>query len=88
MKAWPRCGLPGVVEYSPDWLERTAMGWLVDADGLYELLVRLSKDAPGLPLSSPRTGVRLRTTSTPRALLTILSESVTCTSTSQRLRAP
>jgi beta-glucosidase len=46
----PRCGLPGVVEYSPDWLERTAMGWLVDADGLYELLMRLSKDAPGLPL--------------------------------------
>jgi beta-glucosidase len=44
------CGAPGVVEYRPDWLERTAMGWLVDPDGLYELLVRLSKDAPGLPL--------------------------------------
>ena len=26
------------------------MDWLVDADGLYELLMRLSKDAPGLPL--------------------------------------
>ncbi len=46
----PRCGLPGVVEYSPGWLERTAMGWIVDADGLHDLLVRLSKDAPGLPL--------------------------------------
>ncbi len=46
----PRRGLPGVVEYSPDWLERTAMGWLVDADGLHALLVRLSEDAPGLPL--------------------------------------
>jgi beta-glucosidase len=46
----PRCGLPGVVEYSPDWLERTAMGWLVDPDGLYELLIRLSKDTSGLPL--------------------------------------
>jgi beta-glucosidase len=45
-----RSGLPGVVEYSPDWLERTAMGWIVDADGLYDLLTRLSKDAPGLPL--------------------------------------
>jgi beta-glucosidase len=45
-----RTGVPGVVEYRPDWLERTAMGWLVDADGLYELLMRLSKDAPGLPL--------------------------------------
>jgi beta-glucosidase len=38
------------VEYSPDWLDRTDMGWIVDADGLYDLLTRLSKDAPGLPL--------------------------------------
>jgi beta-glucosidase len=45
-----KAGLPGVVEYRPPSLERTAMGWLVDADGLYELLMRLSKDAPGLPL--------------------------------------
>jgi beta-glucosidase len=42
--------LPGVVEYAPAGLERTPMGWLVDPEGLYELLVRLSKDAPGLPL--------------------------------------
>jgi beta-glucosidase len=42
--------LPGVVEYAPDGLERTPMGWLVDPEGLYELLVSLSKDAPGLPL--------------------------------------
>jgi beta-glucosidase len=46
----PRCDLPGVVEYGPDWLERTDMGWIVDADGLYDLLTRLSKDAPGLAL--------------------------------------
>ena len=26
------------------------MGWLVDPDRLYELLIGLSKDAPGLPL--------------------------------------
>ena len=45
-----RTGLPGVVEYRPPSLEQTAMGWLVDADGLYELLMRLSKDAPDLPL--------------------------------------
>ena len=45
-----RYGLPGVVEYRPEELERTAMGWLVDPEGLYELLMRLSKDAPGLPL--------------------------------------
>jgi beta-glucosidase len=45
-----KCAVPGVVEYRPGRLERTAMGWLVDADGLYDLLVRLSKDAPDLPL--------------------------------------
>jgi beta-glucosidase len=42
--------LPGVVEYAPEGLERTPMGWLVDPEGLYELLMDLSKDAPGLPL--------------------------------------
>ncbi|MFJ5229247.1 GH1 family beta-glucosidase [Kitasatospora sp. NPDC088391] len=29
---------------------RTAMGWPVDADGLYELLTRLRDDLPGVPL--------------------------------------
>ncbi len=45
-----RCELPGVVEYQPAELERTPMGWLVDADGLYDLLIQLSDAAPGLPL--------------------------------------
>jgi beta-glucosidase len=45
-----RGGVPGVVGYRPDTLDRTPMGWLVDPDGLYELLMRLSKEAPGLPL--------------------------------------
>jgi beta-glucosidase len=45
-----RSGVPGVVEYRPEELERTAMGWLVDADGLYEILLQVSKQAPGLPL--------------------------------------
>jgi beta-glucosidase len=45
-----RGGVPGVVGYRPDTLDRTPMGWLVDPDGLYELLLRLSEDAPGLPL--------------------------------------
>jgi beta-glucosidase len=40
----------GVVEYYPDGMELTNMDWLIDPDGLYQLLVRLSKDAPGLPL--------------------------------------
>jgi beta-glucosidase len=47
----PMPGITGpVVHYSPDGMERTPMGWLIDPDGLYELLLRLSADAPGLPL--------------------------------------
>jgi beta-glucosidase len=45
-----RCELPGVVEYRPAGRDRTPMGWVVDPDGLYDLLLRLSADAPGLPL--------------------------------------
>ena len=46
----PLAGIDGVVKYRPDGMARTAMDWLVDPEGLYELLLRLSKDAPGLPL--------------------------------------
>jgi beta-glucosidase len=46
----PLPGIRGAVEYRPDGMEQTPMGWLVDPEGLYELLLRLSKDAPGLPL--------------------------------------
>ncbi len=45
-----RCQVPGVVEYLPEDLERTNMGWLVDASGLHQILVEVSKQAPGLPL--------------------------------------
>jgi beta-glucosidase len=45
-----RCAVPGVVEYMPDQLERTTMGWLVDPGGLHQLLLDLSRQAPGLPL--------------------------------------
>jgi beta-glucosidase len=45
-----RSEVPGVVEYRPDELERTTMGWLVDADGLYDILQEVAKQAPGLPL--------------------------------------
>ena len=40
----------GVVHYQPEDMEQTNMRWLIDPEGLYELLLRLSKDAPGLPL--------------------------------------
>jgi beta-glucosidase len=45
-----RSGVAGVVEYRPDWLERTTMNWLVDADGLHEILLEVSEQADGLPL--------------------------------------
>jgi beta-glucosidase len=40
----------GVVEYYPQEMELTNMDWLIDPDGLYQLLVKLAADAPGLPL--------------------------------------
>ena len=40
----------GVVEYYPQEMELTNMDWLIDPDGLYQLLVRLAADAPWLPL--------------------------------------
>ena len=45
-----RCELPGVVEYRPADLDRTPMGWLIDPDGLYDLLLEVGDQAPGLPL--------------------------------------
>ena len=47
----PQNGISGsVVAFRPNGLEQTNMGWLIDPDGLYQLLLRVSKDAPGLPL--------------------------------------
>jgi beta-glucosidase len=43
-------GLDGIVQFDPAELEHTNMGWLIDPEGLYDLLMRMSKDAPGLPL--------------------------------------
>jgi beta-glucosidase len=45
-----RGALPGVVEYRPAGLDRTPMGWLVDPQGLYDVLLELSGQVPGLPL--------------------------------------
>jgi beta-glucosidase len=45
-----RCQVPAVVEYLPEHLERTNMGWLVDPSGLHQILVEVSRQAPGLPL--------------------------------------
>jgi beta-glucosidase len=45
-----RSRVPGVVEYRPDHLERTTMGWLVDPGGLHQILMQISGQAPGLRL--------------------------------------
>jgi len=47
---YARCQVPGVVEYEPEELERTSMGWLVDPSGLHQILTEVSQRAPGLPL--------------------------------------
>ncbi|MFJ7156641.1 GH1 family beta-glucosidase [Streptomyces sp. NPDC101118] len=44
---WPAAD--GVSFHQPPG-ERTAMGWSVDATGLYDLLMRFTREAPGLPL--------------------------------------
>ena len=41
---------PGGTFVQPSHLPVTAMGWLVDPDALHDLLVRVSEDAPGVPL--------------------------------------
>jgi len=41
---------PGFVEYLPPERPQTVMGWLVEPDGLYEILTRLHRESRGLPL--------------------------------------
>ncbi len=64
-----RGSVPGVVGYAPETLERTPMGWLVDADGLYELLLRLHADAPGLPLYITENGCAAEDYITPEGVV-------------------
>ena len=46
----PVPGYPGLVNYMPPELPRTIMDWSVEPDGLYDVLMRLRVEAPGLPL--------------------------------------
>jgi len=46
----PLADHPGVVTYLPDGLPHTIMGWIVEPDGLYDVLRALDREAPGLPL--------------------------------------
>jgi len=44
-------GMPGVVAVKPEHLPRTSQGWLVDPEGLYDLLVTVAGEIPpGCPI--------------------------------------
>jgi beta-glucosidase len=47
----------------------TAMGWLVDPEGLHELLVRLGTEAPGLPLYITENGAATHDYVTPEGVV-------------------
>jgi beta-glucosidase len=46
----PLSGHPGLVTYQPPEMPRTVTDWLVEPDGLYDVLMRLRAEADGLPL--------------------------------------
>jgi beta-glucosidase len=46
----PIAGHPGVVDYVPPELPRTIMDWIIEPEGLYDVLKGLEEEAPGLPL--------------------------------------
>jgi beta-glucosidase len=50
-------GYPGAVAVTKDEIERTDMGWAIDASGLYDLLVQLHGQAPQLPLYVTENGM-------------------------------
>ena len=78
----PQGGDPGPRrEFRPDGLEQTTMGWPIDPDGLYDLLLRLSTDAPGLPLYVTENGCAAEDYVNPEGTSTTSSGSTTCTCT-------
>jgi beta-glucosidase len=46
----PVPGHPGLVNYFPPELPQSIMGWLIEPDGLYDVLMRINAQAPGLRL--------------------------------------
>jgi beta-glucosidase len=43
-------GEEGFVRVQPSGLDKTAMDWLVEPDSIYDLMIRLRDEAPGLPV--------------------------------------
>jgi beta-glucosidase len=50
---WPACES---VEFRDPGLPTTAMGWPIDGEGIYELLIRLYRDYPATPLAVTENG--------------------------------
>jgi beta-glucosidase len=50
-------GYPGAVSVLKDGIERTAMGWPIDASGLYDLMIQLHNRAPHLPIYVTENGM-------------------------------
>jgi beta-glucosidase len=50
-------GYPGAVSVLRDGVPRSAMGWPIDASGLYDLLLKLHARVPGLPLYVTENGM-------------------------------
>jgi beta-glucosidase len=65
----PLPGIRGVVTYRPAGMEQTPMGWLIDPEGLYELLLRLAKDAPELPVFITENGCAAEDYVTPEGVV-------------------
>jgi beta-glucosidase len=57
------------VHVRPDGMPVTAMGWLVDPEGLHELLLRLAVEAPGLPLYITENGAACYDYVTPEGIV-------------------
>jgi beta-glucosidase len=51
--AWPGCD---GVQFPEQPGPRTAMGWKIDADGLHEIVARVAREQPGLPLMVTENG--------------------------------
>jgi beta-glucosidase len=50
-------GYPGTVSVIAEGIERSSMGWPIDASGLYDLLVQLHQQSPDLPLYVTENGM-------------------------------
>jgi beta-glucosidase len=80
----PLAGHPGVVNFVPPELPRTAMGWIVEPDGRMTRCGRSTARPRACPSTSPRTGAGPTTTSRRRATSTTSSGSPTSRATWRR----